>query len=73
MKRKPSPRARKPAIAKGDSRGAFFDLFEADEAEVDKTMEVAKAVMEKAPEPVLRLSVPLKVDARSGDNWEAAH
>ena len=48
-------------------------VFEAPEDEVDKTMEVAQAVMEKAPEPVLRLSVPLKVDARSGDNWEAAH
>ena len=48
-------------------------VFEAPEDEVDKTMEVAMAVMEQAPEPVLRLSVPLKVDARSGDNWEAAH
>jgi DNA polymerase-1 len=48
-------------------------VFEAEEAEVDKTMEVAKAVMEKAPEPALTLKVPLKVDARSGDNWEAAH
>ena len=36
-------------------------------------MEVAQSVMEKAPEPVLCLSVPLKVDARSGENWEAAH
>jgi len=48
-------------------------VFEAPVEEVDKTMEVAQAVMEQAPEPVLRLSVPLKVDARSGDNWEAAH
>ena len=48
-------------------------VFEAPEGEVDKTMEVAQAVMETAPEPVLRLSVPLKVDARAGDNWEAAH
>jgi DNA polymerase-1 len=48
-------------------------VFEAPEEEVDKTMEVAQSVMESAPEPVLRLSVPLKVDARSGDNWEAAH
>ena len=48
-------------------------VFEAPEDEIDKTMEVAKAVMEKAPEPVLRLSVPLKVDARAADNWEAAH
>ncbi|MGD0531622.1 MAG: DNA polymerase I [Methyloceanibacter sp.] len=48
-------------------------VFEAPEEEVDKTMEVAQSVMEKAPEPVLRLKVPLKVDARAGDNWEAAH
>jgi DNA polymerase-1 len=48
-------------------------VFEAPEEEVDKTMEVAQSVMEKAPEPVLKLKVPLKVDARAGDNWEAAH
>jgi DNA polymerase I len=48
-------------------------VFEAPEEEVAKTMEVAQAVMEKAPEPALRLKVPLKVDARAGDNWEAAH
>jgi DNA polymerase I len=48
-------------------------VFEAPEEEVDKTMEVAQSVMEKAPEPVLKLRVPLKVDARAGDNWEAAH
>ncbi len=48
-------------------------VFEAPEAEVDKTMEVARSVMEMAPEPALKLKVPLKVDARSGDNWEAAH
>ncbi len=48
-------------------------VFEAPEGEVDKTMEVARSVMEQAPEPALKLKVPLKVDARSGDNWEAAH
>jgi DNA polymerase-1 len=48
-------------------------VFEAPEDEVDKTMEVAQSVMEKAPEPVLKLKVPLKVDACAGDNWEAAH
>ena len=48
-------------------------VFESPEAEVDKTMEVAQAVMEKAPEPALKLRVPLKVDARAGDHWEAAH
>jgi DNA polymerase I len=48
-------------------------VFEAPENEVEKTMEVAQAVMEKAPEPALKLKVPLKVDARAADNWEAAH
>jgi DNA polymerase-1 len=48
-------------------------VFEAPEGEVEKTMEVARAVMEKSPEPALKLKVPLKVDARSGGNWEAAH
>ena len=48
-------------------------VFEAPEEEVDKTMEVAQAVMEGAPEPVLKLKVPLKVDARAGDDWESAH
>src|SRR6185437_6776348 len=48
-------------------------VFEAPEGEVEKTMEVARHVMEKSPEPALKLKVPLKVDARAGDNWEAAH
>jgi len=48
-------------------------VFEVEEGDVDKTMELARDVMEKAPEPALKLKVPLKVDARSGDNWEAAH
>jgi DNA polymerase-1 len=48
-------------------------VFEAPEDEVEKTMELAQAVMEKAPEPALKLKVPLKVDARAADNWEAAH
>jgi DNA polymerase-1 len=48
-------------------------VFEAPVEEVEKTMEVAQSVMENAPEPALRLKVPLKVDARAGDNWEAAH
>jgi len=48
-------------------------IFEAPEAEAEKTMEVAQEIMERAPEPALRLKVPLKVDARAADNWEAAH
>jgi DNA polymerase I len=48
-------------------------IFEAPEDEADKTMEIAQEIMERAPEPALKLKVPLKVDARAADNWEAAH
>ncbi len=48
-------------------------IFEAPDAEIDKTMALARQVMEGAPEPLLRLKVPLKVDAKAADNWEAAH
>jgi DNA polymerase I len=34
---------------------------------------VVRRVMEQAPEPAQRLSVPLRVDARAAANWEAAH
>jgi DNA polymerase-1 len=48
-------------------------VFEAEEAEVASTMAVATRVMEQAPEPVVKLKVPLKVDARAAHNWEEAH
>ena len=32
-----------------------------------------KAVMEKAALPAISLSVPLTVDARAAQNWDAAH
>ena len=48
-------------------------IFEAPEKEAKKTMEVARTVMEAAPSPALQLKVPLQVDARAADNWEAAH
>ncbi|MHA1132733.1 MAG: DNA polymerase I [Alphaproteobacteria bacterium] len=48
-------------------------IFEAPEDEAEKTMAVAQEIMEHAPEPALRLRVPLKVDARAAANWEAAH
>src|SRR5215475_3131251 len=48
-------------------------VFEAPEEEVAETLQVVKRVMEQAPEPALRLSVPLQVDARAAANWEAAH
>ena len=48
-------------------------VFEAKEAEVDKAMQTIRRVMEKAAEPVVRLVVPVQVDAKAADNWEAAH
>ena len=48
-------------------------IFEAAEADVEKTLKVVAEVMEKSPEPALQLAVPLKVDAAAAQNWEAAH
>jgi DNA polymerase-1 len=48
-------------------------VFEVAEAEVDETIATVAKVMEKAPEPAVALTVPLKVDAKAADNWEAAH
>jgi DNA polymerase-1 len=48
-------------------------LFEVPKAEIDKTAEVVKAVMENACAPVLELSVPLVADIGTGPNWAEAH
>jgi DNA polymerase-1 len=48
-------------------------VFEAPQEEIEATMAVIAAVMEAAPEPALKLRVPLRVDARSAGNWEEAH
>ncbi len=48
-------------------------IFECPDAEAEKTMEVVRRVMVSAPEPAVKLSVPLQVDARAAQNWEAAH
>jgi DNA polymerase-1 len=48
-------------------------VFEASDAEADHTIKIVKKVMEKSAEPAIALAVPLKVDAKSADNWEAAH
>jgi DNA polymerase-1 len=48
-------------------------VFEAPEAEIAAALPVIKRVMEDAPEPAVKLAVPLQVDARAADNWEAAH
>ncbi len=48
-------------------------IFEVEEAQVDATIDVVSNVMVAAPEPVVKLAVPLQVDARAADNWEEAH
>jgi len=48
-------------------------VFEAPETQLDATMRIVSKVMAAAPEPALRLSVPLQVDARAAANWDEAH
>ncbi len=48
-------------------------IFEAVDAEVGATMKTAVAVMQRAAEPAVHFSVPIKVDARAARNWEEAH
>jgi DNA polymerase-1 len=48
-------------------------VFEAADAEIAATMTTARDVMERAPLPVVQLSVPLRVDARAAHNWDEAH
>ena len=48
-------------------------VFEALDAEVEATVKAAVRVMERAAEPAVAFSVPLKVDARAAHNWDEAH
>ena len=48
-------------------------VFEARAEEAEETMRVARAVMERADEPAIALSVPLVVEARAAANWDEAH
>ena len=48
-------------------------IFEAPDKEVAKASEVIKSIMEKAALPAVDISVPLVVEARAADNWDAAH
>ena len=48
-------------------------IFEAADAEVEKTMPVIVRTMEEAPTPAVDLTVPIKVDARAAENWDEAH
>jgi DNA polymerase I len=48
-------------------------VFEAPDEEVEATLPVVAKVMVEAPEPAVRLDVPLRVDAHAAQNWEEAH
>jgi DNA polymerase-1 len=48
-------------------------IFEAPDKEVEKASKLIKSVMEKAALPAVEISVPLVVEARAADNWDAAH
>jgi len=48
-------------------------LFEVEEDGVDALIAAARDVMEGAADPVVKLDVPLVVDAGQGANWAAAH
>ncbi|MFZ9132304.1 MAG: DNA polymerase, partial [Gemmobacter sp.] len=48
-------------------------LFEVDEGAADTLIARVREVMEGAADPVVRLDVPLVVDAGRGPNWAAAH
>jgi DNA polymerase-1 len=48
-------------------------IFEVREPEVDKTLKLVREIMEGASLPAVEFSVPIHVDAKAADNWEAAH
>jgi DNA polymerase-1 len=48
-------------------------VFEVAEAEAGRLLALAVDVMERAPMPAVEMAVPVKVDAKSAANWEAAH
>ena len=48
-------------------------LFEVPKADVEETVKVVRDVMEGAAAPVVKLDVPLTVDAGFGANWAEAH
>jgi DNA polymerase I len=48
-------------------------IFEVDEGAADRLIDTARDIMQGACEPVLKLDVPLIVDAGRGANWAEAH
>ena len=48
-------------------------IFEVNKDALSETTEAVRNIMEKASEPVVKLDVPLVVDAGFGNNWADAH
>ena len=48
-------------------------IFEVPDAEIEATLPLVQRIMVEAPEPTLKLSVALQVDARAALNWDEAH
>jgi DNA polymerase-1 len=48
-------------------------VFEAPDDEVEATIALVSKVMVEAPEPAVKLGVPLAVEARAAGNWDEAH
>jgi DNA polymerase-1 len=48
-------------------------VLEAKLTDVAATLTTVARVMEQAADPAIHLAVPLHVDAKAADNWEAAH
>ena len=48
-------------------------IFEVPESAVEETTNIVRRIMENASEPVVKLDVPLVVDAGTGKNWADAH
>ncbi|RFP90894.1 DNA polymerase I [Rhodobacteraceae bacterium 63075] len=48
-------------------------LFEVEDSAVEETIAAARAVMEGAAEPAVKIDVALEVDAGQGANWAEAH
>ncbi len=48
-------------------------VFEVPAGDAERLIATARVVMEGAAEPAVHLSVPIHVDAKAAENWEAAH
>ncbi len=48
-------------------------IFEVREVEVETAIKTVRTTMEGSSLPAVKLSVPIQVDAKAADNWEAAH